>query len=67
MPPEQYSVPLVVINSFLVFFMQTGFIVLETGSGRAKNVRHILLKNLLDVSHMCPLLVGSWLCIGYRR
>lgn len=41
--------------------MQTGFIVLETGSGRAKNVRHILLKNLLDV-FICAL---CWWAVGY--
>lgn len=41
--------------------MQVGFIALETGSGRAKNVRNILLKNLLDamLTTMC------WWALGY--
>jgi ammonia channel protein AmtB len=47
--------------SFLVFFMQVGFLSYETGSGRAKNVRNILLKNLLDV--MLAAIV--WWAVGY--
>lgn len=46
---------------FLVFFMQVGFLAYETGSGRAKNVRNILLKNLLDV--MLAAIV--WWAVGY--
>eukprot|EP00775_Hariotina_reticulata_P005136 gene5136-5376_t len=41
--------------------MQVGFIALETGSGRAKNVRNILLKNLLDVM----LAALCWWAVGY--
>jgi Amt family ammonium transporter len=48
-------------RSFLVFFMQVGFLSYETGSGRAKNVRNILLKNLLDV--MLAAIV--WWAVGY--
>jgi len=41
--------------------MQVGFVALEMGSGRAKNVRNILLKNLVDVmlAAMC------WWAVGY--
>lgn len=46
---------------FLVFFMQVGFLALETGSGRAKNVRNILLKNLLDVM----LAAMVWWAVGF--
>jgi Amt family ammonium transporter len=41
--------------------MQVGFLAFETGSGRAKNVRNILLKNLLDV--MLAALV--WWALGF--
>jgi ammonia channel protein AmtB len=41
--------------------MQVGFVALETGSGRAKNVRNILLKNLVDVM-LCAL---CWWAVGY--
>jgi Amt family ammonium transporter len=41
--------------------MQVGFVALETGSGRAKNVRNILLKNLVDV--MLAAIV--WWALGY--
>lgn len=50
-----------VLFRFLVFFMQVGFIALETGSGRAKNVRNILLKNLLDTM----LTALCWWAVGY--
>ncbi|WIA19506.1 hypothetical protein OEZ85_004117 [Tetradesmus obliquus] len=52
---------LTILNGFLVFFMQVGFIALETGSGRAKNVRNILLKNLLDAM----LTAICWWAVGY--
>lgn len=52
-----YSLPC----RFLVFFMQVGFIAVETGSGRAKNVRNILLKNLLDTM----LTAVCWWAVGY--
>lgn len=41
--------------------MQVGFLALETGSGRAKNVRNILLKNLLDVM----LAAMVWWAVGF--
>lgn len=46
--------------------MQVGFIALETGSGRAKNVRNILLKNLLDtmLTALCWWAVGSAFAYG---
>lgn len=53
--------PLAPSCRFLVFFMQVGFIALETGSGRAKNVRNILLKNLLDTM----LTALCWWAVGY--
>ncbi len=48
-------------GSFLVFFMQVGFVVLETGSSRAKNAKNILMKNMVDVM-ICAL---AWWAVGY--
>jgi Amt family ammonium transporter len=36
------------VAAFLVFFMQAGFAMVETGFTRAKNSTNILMKNLLD-------------------
>ncbi len=38
------------IAGFLVFFMQAGFAMVETGFTRAKNAANILMKNLMDFS-----------------
>ena len=38
----------VLIAAILVFFMQAGFAMLETGLVRAKNAANVLTKNLLD-------------------
>jgi len=55
-PPD-----LILINGFLVFFMQVGFVSIEAGYGRSKNVRNILLKNMVDIL-LCGL---CWWAIGY--
>ena len=36
------------VAAFLVFFMQAGFAMVETGFTRAKNSANILTKNLMD-------------------
>jgi len=38
------------VAAFLVFFMQAGFAMVETGFTRAKNACNILMKNLMDFS-----------------
>jgi len=38
------------VAAFLVFFMQAGFAMVETGFTRAKNAANILMKNLMDFS-----------------
>ena len=38
----------VLIGAFLVFFMQAGFAMVETGFTRAKNAGNIIMKNLMD-------------------
>lgn len=49
------------VAAFLVFFMQAGFAMVESGFTRAKNACNIMMKNLMDFS------VGSimWLLIGF--
>ena len=38
------------VAAFLVFFMQAGFAMVETGFTRAKNAGNIMMKNLMDFS-----------------
>ena len=38
----------VLVAAFLVFFMQAGFAMVETGFTRAKNAGNIIMKNLMD-------------------
>lgn len=49
------------IAAFLVFFMQAGFAMVETGLTGAKNAGNIIMKNLMDFA------VGSlmFFCFGY--
>jgi Amt family ammonium transporter len=49
------------LATYLVFFMQSGFALLELGSVREKNAQNILLKNMLDITMGS---VSFWL-IGY--
>lgn len=48
-------------STFLVFFMQAGFAMLEMGSVRSRNAMNILIKNLIDVI----LSSISWFVVGY--
>ncbi len=49
------------VGTMLVFFMQAGFSLLETGFTRLKNTGHILLKNLIS---FCIAIVAFWV-IGF--
>ena len=49
------------IAAFLVFFMQPGFAMVETGFTRAKNASNVLMKNLMD---FCVGSIAFWL-IGF--
>lgn len=54
------------VAAFLVFFMQPGFAMVETGFTRAKNAVNILMKNLVDVCIGCVafFLIGYGLMFG---
>jgi len=54
------------IAAFLVFFMQAGFAMVETGFTRAKNSVNILMKNLFDfaIGSIVFFLVGFGLMFG---
>ncbi len=56
------SVIWITICTILVFFMQAGFAMLETGFTRAKNAGNIIMKNLIDY---CVGSILFWF-IGYR-
>ncbi|MGE4496496.1 MAG: ammonium transporter [Deferribacterales bacterium] len=49
------------IAAFMVFFMQLGFAMVETGFTRAKNAVNIIMKNLLDFSMGA---IGFW-AVGF--
>lgn len=51
----------ILVGITLVFFMQAGFAMVETGFTRAKNAGNIIMKNLMD---FCIGAVAFWL-IGY--
>lgn len=57
------------IAAFLVFFMQAGFAMVETGFTRAKNAINILMKNLMDfsVGSLAFFLVGFGLMFGESK
>ena len=54
------------VAAFLVFFMQAGFAMVETGFTRAKNAVNIIMKNLMDfsVGSIAFFVVGFGLMFG---
>ena len=54
------------IGAALVFFMQCGFVMVETGFTRAKNAGNIIMKNLMDFCIGAPVfvLLGFGLMMG---
>lgn len=56
----------VLVGAALVFFMQAGFAMVETGFTRAKNAGNIIMKNLMDFAIGTPLywLVGFGIMFG---
>jgi hypothetical protein len=49
------------LTACMIFVMQCGFCMLEAGSIRKKNVKNMLMKNLMDVCVACI----AWLLIGH--
>ncbi len=47
---SQIDVIWLLVAAFLVFFMQAGFAMVESGFSRAKNAANLLMKNLMDFS-----------------
>lgn len=56
----------VVLSAALVFFMQAGFLMLETGLTRLKNSINVAVKNLIDytLGSLCYFLVGFGFMFG---
>lgn len=54
------------IAAFLVFFMQPGFAMVETGFTRSKNAGNILMKNLMDfsVGSLAYFIIGFGIMFG---
>ena len=54
------------IGAALVFFMQAGFAMLETGFCRYKNAGNILMKNLMDfcIGTVCFIFLGFGLMMS---
>lgn len=54
------------LGAFLVYFMQAGFAMVETGFTRAKNAGNIIMKNLMDFAIGTPLfwLTGFGIMFG---
>jgi len=57
------------VAAILVFFMQAGFAMVETGFTRAKNAVNILMKNLMDfsVGSLVFFLIGFGLMFGVAK
>ena len=56
----------VLVGAALVFFMQAGFAMVETGFTRAKNAGNIIMKNLMDfcIGTCVFILIGFSLLLG---
>ena len=56
----------VLLGAVLVFFMQAGFAMVETGFTRAKNAGNIIMKNLMDfaIGTLAFWVIGFGLLMG---
>ncbi len=56
-----------IVAAALVFFMQAGFAMVETGFTRAKSAGNIMMKNLMDASHGRHRVLGDRIRADVRR
>jgi len=63
---SQIDVIWLLVTAFLVFFMQAGFAMVESGFSRAKNAANLLMKNLMDfaVGTLLFFILGYGLMFG---
>ncbi|MBN1219801.1 MAG: ammonium transporter [Anaerolineae bacterium] len=63
---SQIDVIWLLVAAFLVFFMQAGFAMVESGFSRAKNAANLLMKNLMDfaVATILFFILGFGLMFG---
>ncbi len=67
MDPSLIDLLWVILSASLVFLMQAGFLCLEAGSTRSKNIINVVIKNISDVglSVLCFWLFGYGLMFGH--
>ena len=46
---EDFTILWILLSGILVFFMQAGFTLVESGLTRAKNAANIAMKNFMDI------------------
>jgi Amt family ammonium transporter len=67
--PQSIDIVWVLLASFLIFFMQAGFSMIEVGFTRAKNAGNVVMKNLSDftVGSVTFFMIGYGLMFGASR
>lgn len=65
LPKSTADIMWLCLTAFLVFFMQAGFAMVESGLTRAKNAANIMMKNLLDFCFGAILFWALGYCLMY--
>ena len=67
--PQSIDIVWILLASFLIFFMQAGFSMIEVGFTRAKNAGNVVMKNLSDftVGSITFVLIGYGLIFGVSK
>ncbi len=63
---KEVNILWLIISAALVFFMQAGFLLLETGLVRSKNSINVAIKNIIDyvIGSICFFALGYGLMFG---